>query len=93
MYYNSCWESNLHKLGSRPGISTSELDYVLDLGLSVFILLTHLLLPPQAHYRSGSLTVDGEPTPRWLAYVQAARDRHEQTVEAFRDPRGYIFYR
>ena len=37
---------------------------------------------------------DGDVTPpTWLAYVAAARDRHEQTVEAVRDGRGLVYYR
>ena len=54
----------------------------------------------QVKHSAGKVSLDqgesdlaGSLVPTWLAYVAAARDRHEQTVEAIRDARGLVFYR
>ena len=46
-------------------------------------------------FTGGSIQCDQDTgrTHSWMAYIQPARDRHEQNVEAVRDSRGQLHFR
>ncbi|KAK6187949.1 hypothetical protein SNE40_005865 [Patella caerulea] len=44
-------------------------------------------------WKDGRVMMDGDPTNQWMVYIQPARDRHEQNVEAYMDEKHELCLR
>ena len=86
MYITECFESNETNGSIKPGVEImiSFKRYIIQ-PITFFVQVKY----SEGHLVSGP---DSHPT-RWMRFVAAAHDEHEQNLSAVRSPEGRVMFR